>query len=85
MRPGFPELVERFHPLIVSSGLHELIKPVLEREGVEVELLANRRCRARTAGEIVWRDEVDCPVCGEPCKRTTLPLGDGAIVFVGDG
>src|SRR5438046_10196006 len=29
VRPGFHELVERFDPLILSSGLHELIEPLL--------------------------------------------------------
>src|SRR5436190_293904 len=42
VRAGLPELVERFHPVVVSSGFHELIDPVLAREGVTVELEANR-------------------------------------------
>src|ERR671934_2078094 len=37
IRPGFRELAERHRPLVVSSGFHELIEPILEREGVEVE------------------------------------------------
>ena len=85
VRPGLPELVERFHPLVVSSGLHELIEPVLEREGVEVELLANRAVPSPDGWKIVWRDEVDCLVCGQPCKRNDLPLGNGEVVYVGDG
>ena len=85
VRPGLAELVERFHPLVVSSGLHELIDPVLAREGVEVELLANRAVPGPDGWRIVWRDEVDCPVCGQPCKRNMLPDGDGRLVYVGDG
>ena len=44
VRPGFAELARARHPLIVSSGFHELIEPLLEREAVlgEVELRANR-------------------------------------------
>ena len=44
VRPGFAELARARHPLVVSSGFHELIEPVLEREGVldAVELRANR-------------------------------------------
>ena len=42
IRPGFHELVERHDPLVLSSGFEELIRPLLAREGVEVELLANR-------------------------------------------
>ncbi len=50
VRPGLQELVERFHPLVVSSGFHELIEPVLAREGVRVDLLANRVEPERTDG-----------------------------------
>ena len=42
VRPGFHELVERYEPLVISGAFHEIIEPVLEREGVSVELLANR-------------------------------------------
>src|SRR5919204_348008 len=31
IRPGFRELVERYPPLVVSSGFHELIEPGLAR------------------------------------------------------
>jgi 2-hydroxy-3-keto-5-methylthiopentenyl-1-phosphate phosphatase len=85
VRPGLPELVERFHPLVVSSGLHELIDPVLAREGVEVDLLANRAVPSPDGWRVIWRDQVECPVCGQPCKRGTLPATDGAVVYVGDG
>ena len=84
VRPGLPELVERFHPLVVSSGFHELIDPVLGRERVELELLANH-VEARPDGwRVSWRDESICPVCGQSCKRALVPLGDG-LVYVGDG
>jgi 2-hydroxy-3-keto-5-methylthiopentenyl-1-phosphate phosphatase len=84
VRPGFRELAERFRPLVVSSGFHELIEPVLAREDVEVELLANRLDPRPDGWRVVWRDEASCPVCGEPCKRSTLPA-DGEVVYVGDG
>ena len=41
VRPGLVELAE-FRPVIVSAGFHELIEPVLRREGIELEVLANR-------------------------------------------
>jgi 2-hydroxy-3-keto-5-methylthiopentenyl-1-phosphate phosphatase len=85
VRPGLPELVERFRPLVVSSGLHELIDPVLAREGVEVELLANRAVPSTEGWRVIWRDESVCLVCGQACKRRTLPISDGKIVYVGDG
>jgi 2-hydroxy-3-keto-5-methylthiopentenyl-1-phosphate phosphatase len=84
VRPGLAELVERFRPIVVSSGFHELIEPVLAREGVEVEVLANRLDVRSRGWRVVWRDEAACAVCGEPCKRATLP-GDGEVVYVGDG
>jgi 2-hydroxy-3-keto-5-methylthiopentenyl-1-phosphate phosphatase len=83
VRPGLPELVA-LHPLVVSSGFHELIDPVLEREGVSVELQANR-IEARPGGwRPVWRELPVCSVCGQPCKRSSLPA-NGAVVYVGDG
>ena len=41
VRPGLAELAE-LRPVIVSAGFHELIEPVLRREGIELEVLANR-------------------------------------------
>ena len=86
IRPGFAELARARRPLVVSSGFHELIEPVLEREGLlgEVQLRANR-VDARPDGWLVhFRVERLCPVCGEPCKRGDLP-DDGEIVYAGDG
>jgi 2-hydroxy-3-keto-5-methylthiopentenyl-1-phosphate phosphatase len=70
-RPGFAELVRARRPLIVSSGFHELIEPVLEREGLldEVELRANS-VEARPDGwRARFRVAARCEACGEPCKR----------------
>lgn len=83
VRSGFAELVERHRPLIVSSGFHELIEPVLAREGVEVELLANRLDPRPDGWRILWRDETVCEVCGEACKRVTV--GPEPFVYAGDG
>jgi 2-hydroxy-3-keto-5-methylthiopentenyl-1-phosphate phosphatase len=84
LRPGLPELVERFRPLVVSSGFHELIEPVLARVHVEVELIANHVEAQPDGWRVTWRDESLCPVCGQACKRALVPLGDG-LVYVGDG
>jgi 2-hydroxy-3-keto-5-methylthiopentenyl-1-phosphate phosphatase len=84
-RPGFAELAQARRPLIVSSGFHELIEPLLEREGVldAVELRANR-VEARPDGWTVrFRVAEECDECGEPCKRADLP--DGEVVYAGDG
>ncbi len=84
VRPGFRELVARRAPLVVSAGFHELIEPVLEREGIEVELVANRIDAAPGGWRAVFHDTAPCPVCGEPCKRASLPAGE-PVVFAGDG
>jgi 2-hydroxy-3-keto-5-methylthiopentenyl-1-phosphate phosphatase len=83
LRPGFRELVERHRPLIVSSGFHELIEPVLAREGIEVELRANHLDARSDGWQVRFRDVAVCSVCGEPCKRSALP--PGAVAYVGDG
>jgi 2-hydroxy-3-keto-5-methylthiopentenyl-1-phosphate phosphatase len=92
IRPGFRELVElarergwRF--VIVSSGFHELIEPILEHEGVDVELHANRVDPRPDGWRVLWRYDDTCESCGESCKRSIVREfgGDGEIVYVGDG
>jgi 2-hydroxy-3-keto-5-methylthiopentenyl-1-phosphate phosphatase len=84
VRPGFAELVERRRPLVVSSGFHELIEPVLEREGIEVEVRANRLDPRPDGWRARFRSDEPCPVCGEPCKRADV-AGLGEFAYVGDG
>jgi HAD superfamily phosphoserine phosphatase-like hydrolase len=83
IRPGFRALVERHRPLVISSGFHELIEPFLAREGVNVELLANRLDACPEGWQIRFRDRAVCTACGEPCKRSALPPGD--VAYAGDG
>jgi 2-hydroxy-3-keto-5-methylthiopentenyl-1-phosphate phosphatase len=92
IRPGFRELVElakaegwRF--VIVSSGFHELIEPILEHEGIEVELHANRVDPSPEGWRVIWQYERACDSCGESCKRSIVQefAGDGELVYVGDG
>jgi 2-hydroxy-3-keto-5-methylthiopentenyl-1-phosphate phosphatase len=84
IRPGFAGLVERFRPLVLSSSFHETIEPVLARERVEVDLVANR-VEARPDGwRVHWADDAPCPECGDICKRRFLPDGR-PFVYVGDG
>jgi 2-hydroxy-3-keto-5-methylthiopentenyl-1-phosphate phosphatase len=82
--PGFHELVERYRPIIVSSGLPQLILPVLEREGVDVELRSNDAEVRPDGWRVIFRDEGVCPTCGDKCKRRSLP-DTRPLVFVGDG
>lgn len=83
VRPGLPELVAAHDPLIISAGFRELIEPVLEREGVELEVVANALDARPDGWRPVWRDEAVCATCGEPCKRGVL-AGE-PYVYVGDG
>jgi len=85
VRPGFAELARARHPLVVSSGFHELIEPVLQREGVldAVELRANRVAALPEGWRVHFRVAETCEVCGEPCKRADLPAGE--VVYAGDG
>ena len=83
IRPGFRELAERYEPLILSSSFEELIEPLLEREGVRLEVVANRVDPRPDGWRVLWRLAAECATCGEPCKRAALPSGE--IVYVGDG
>jgi 2-hydroxy-3-keto-5-methylthiopentenyl-1-phosphate phosphatase len=83
IRPGFGELAREWRPLVLSAGFHELIEPLLDREKVAVELRANRLDPRPEGWRILWRDAEPCPVCGDLCKRRSLP--PGPLVYAGDG
>jgi 2-hydroxy-3-keto-5-methylthiopentenyl-1-phosphate phosphatase len=83
VRPGFSELARAHDPLVLSSGFEQLIRPVLAREGVGLAVRANRIDEQPDGWRIVWRDPEPCEVCGDLCKRRSLP--PGPVVFVGDG
>jgi len=83
IRPGFHELVRHYDPLVLSSGFAELIRPLLAREGVEVELIANSLDPRPDGWRVVWNRDAPCEVCGDWCKRGGLP--EGRFVYVGDG
>lgn len=84
LRAGFVDFARARRPLIVSSGFHELIDPVLEREGLDLDVRANR-VHARPGGwQVEFRAGAACPVCGEPCKRVDV-AGLGEFAYAGDG
>jgi 2-hydroxy-3-keto-5-methylthiopentenyl-1-phosphate phosphatase len=84
VRQGFGELVEEHDPLIVSAGFHELIDPILEREGVVARVVANSVAAEPTGWRATFRDRPLCDVCGERCKRGAV-AGLGPFAYVGDG
>ncbi len=84
LRPGFAEVVERHDPLVVSMGFHELIEPLLARDGIEVPVVANRLDVRPDGWRAVFREQAVCAVCGEPCKRSDVAGLDG-FAYVGDG
>jgi 2-hydroxy-3-keto-5-methylthiopentenyl-1-phosphate phosphatase len=84
LREGFLEFARRHVPVVLSSGFHELIEPVLDREGLRLEVFANR-VHARPEGwQVLFRDDASCSVCGEPCKRSAA-VALQPFIFVGDG
>ena len=84
LRAGFVEFARSRRPLIVSSGFHELIQPVVEREGLELEVVANRLDPRPEGWRALFRTEEPCAVCGVPCKRADV-AGLNGFVHVGDG
>ena len=85
VRAGFRELAERHRPTIVSAGFRELIEPLLAREGIELDVHANRLEPTATGWRAVFSDTRPCPVCGEACKRAAMLAGGSPVTFVGDG
>jgi 2-hydroxy-3-keto-5-methylthiopentenyl-1-phosphate phosphatase len=83
IRPGLAALAAAERPLLLSSGFHELIEPVLAREGVELEVRANRIDARPDGWRVLWRDPEPCPVCGDLCKRRSLP--PAPFAYAGDG
>jgi len=84
VRAGFRELVAEHDPLVVSSGFHELIEPILEREGVRARVVANRVANGPGGWRATFAAGPLCDVCGERCKRGAVaPLG--AFAYAGDG
>jgi 2-hydroxy-3-keto-5-methylthiopentenyl-1-phosphate phosphatase len=92
VRSGFREFVDLardrgWRVVIVSSGFHELIEPILEREGVDVELHANRVDPSTEGWRVEWRYDDACDSCGESCKRSFVQelAGEGELIYIGDG
>jgi 2-hydroxy-3-keto-5-methylthiopentenyl-1-phosphate phosphatase len=98
LRDGFRELLdvadaEGHAVVLLSSGFHELIEPMLRSRGLHdrVPLLANSITFDGTGGRIAWRELPTCGLCGEPCKRhdvarlRDIHAGGEQVVFVGDG
>ena len=56
----------------------------LEREGVDLDVVANRLDPRPDGWRVLFRSETACTLCGEPCKREDL-AGLGAFAYAGDG
>lgn len=83
VREGLHELSERHRPLVISAGFVELIEPVLAREGLHLDVLANSVEAGPGGWRVRFRDESACAACGEPCKRASL--AGAPFTYVGDG
>jgi 2-hydroxy-3-keto-5-methylthiopentenyl-1-phosphate phosphatase len=84
LREGFREFAREHRPLVVSSGFHELIQPILERDGIALDVRANRLDPRPEGWRARFRSAEACGVCGEPCKRADV-AGLGRFAYVGDG
>jgi len=84
VRAGFRELAARYRPLLLSSGFVETIEPILVREKVELDVVANRLDPRPDGWRVLWNDDAPCPECGDLCKRRALP-DERPLVYVGDG
>ena len=84
LRRGFRDLVAAHDPLIVSAGFHELIEPILEREGIDARVAAHRVEPDPGGWRTVFADLPVCSECGERCKRGVL-AGLGPFAYAGDG
>jgi len=84
VRAGLRELAARYNPVIVSSGLPQLIAPVLAREGLVLDVRSNDADPTPEGWRLRFRDEGPCAVCGDMCKRRSLPEGR-PLVYAGDG
>lgn len=87
IRPGFREFLEGREVVVVSSGFHELIEPILQREGIEVPVVANHVDPSPEGWVVDWHYGEACPVCGQSCKRATVQelAGGRGYVYAGDG
>ena len=83
VRRGFGDFARRRRPLVLSSSFRQVIEPVLEREGIELDVLANDVVAEPDGWRPIWRDDAQCTECSQACKRGSLPPGD--VVYVGDG
>jgi 2-hydroxy-3-keto-5-methylthiopentenyl-1-phosphate phosphatase len=84
LRAGFAELVAQRDPLVVSMGFHELIEPLLARDGIAARVVANRLDPRPDGWRTIFRPQTVCDVCGEPCKRSDVARHNG-FTYVGDG
>jgi 2-hydroxy-3-keto-5-methylthiopentenyl-1-phosphate phosphatase len=84
LRAGFAELVARRDPLVVSMGFHELIEPLLARDGIATRVVANHLDPQPDGWRTIFRPQTVCDVCGEPCKRSDVARHN-SFTYVGDG
>jgi 2-hydroxy-3-keto-5-methylthiopentenyl-1-phosphate phosphatase len=85
IRAGFHELVARHEAMILTGNFEELVRPVLAREGLDLEVVGNRVEAHSDGWRIVWNESLPSAGChgrGAACKVSSLP--EGPLVYVGD-
>jgi len=93
LRQGFERFVARagavgHRVVIVSSGFHAIIGPILEQAGLgDLEVFANDVRFSPQGTQVSCLDGELCERCGERCKRPLVRSlnGGGPVVYIGDG
>lgn len=93
LRPGFERFVAGAQAaghrvVIVSSGFHAIIGPILAEAGLgDLEVFANDVRFSPQGTRVSFRDGETCEHCGETCKRPLVRSlnGGGPVVYIGDG
>ena len=85
VRPGFAELVERYDPLIVSAGFHELIEPVLRARASTPASSRTASRRTPAAGSRSFPPRARLRRVRRAVQALMRWQGLGAFAFVGDG
>ena len=92
VRPGVHELVafcaeHGVEPVLVSSGFENLMRPILEANGLDLPVYAHAVVFEPDGMRVAFRGRAHCALCDSACKRAEVAdLAAGRpVAYVGDG